>query len=253
VVFNVCELCTSSATSKKPFLLRLLYIARDLRSKEVFRALRQYSRGQLLDVGGWDFFLTAKRKNIPFEHWTTIEPSDELVPEIHDPKYTFVKGDGCAMTFAANTFDTVLCLQVVEHVMDPIDMVKEIGRVLKPGGYAVFLTPQTASMHMVPNHYYNFTRFWSAEVMPRAGLEIVELVPLGGLWSSVASHLVYFFLQSARLCKTSTTDCKRNILFYLLYPFMVLWAIINIPVCMILSLGDLSEEANNHLVVVRKS
>ena len=245
-------LCTpSTGSGKKSWLLRLLYIARDLRSGEVFRALRRYCIGHVLDVGGWDFYLTAKRKGIPFAHWTNIEPGERR-PEIRDEQYTFIQGDGCAMTFADNSFDTVLCIQVVEHTMDPMDMVREIARVLKPKHHAIFLIPQTANMHMAPQHFYNFTRFWSEEIMARAGLQIVELIPLGGLWSSTASRLLYFFLQSLRLCKTSVPECRRNWLFYPLYPFMVLWACVNIPVCMLLSLGDLSEEANNHLVVVRK-
>jgi hypothetical protein len=33
---------------------------------------------------------------------------------------------------------------------------------------------------------------------------------------------------------------------------MVIWALVNIGVCFFLSLGDLTEAANNHLVVVRK-
>ena len=107
-------------------------------------------------------------------------------------------------------------------------------------------------MHSAPHHYCNFTRFWICEAMERARLEIVQLEPLGGVWSSMASHLVYFFLQSVRLQGMSSPDCKRTLAFYVLYPMMVVYALASIPLCMVLSLGDLTEEPNNHLVVARK-
>lgn len=40
-----------------------------------------------------------------------------------------------------NTFDCALSLWVVEHLQNPIDVLKEINRVLKPGGYLIFCTP----------------------------------------------------------------------------------------------------------------
>ena len=141
---------------------------------------------------------------------------------------------------------------MLEHVFDPMSMIKEIARVLKPGGIGIFLIPQTSVLHELPRHYYNFTRSWILEAMRRGGLEIVELKPLGGVWSLMASHLVYFVFQSLRMKSFSPPECKRNFGFYLLYPFMLLFMMICLPVCLLLSFGDLTEEPNNHLVVVKK-
>jgi SAM-dependent methyltransferase len=241
----------SSSGQKSP-TEKIWYFGRDLCYREMFRALRQYCGGDVLDVGGWDFFLTAKRKNIPFRSWTTLEVTPGKKPDIRDPNFAFVQGDGCRMQFEEGRFDTVVNIQVVEHVYEPIRMVNEIARVLKPGGHGIFLIPQTSTTHYAPNHYYNFTRFWIEEAMRGAGLEIVEIKALGGIWSSMASHLVFFFLQSARYEGMSPAWCKRNVFFYVLYPVMVLYALFSIPFCLFLSLGDLSEEPNNHLAVVKK-
>jgi hypothetical protein len=83
-------------------------------------------------------------------------------------------------------------------------------------------------------------------------MEVVELRPLGGFWSTIASRLVYFFFQSFRVEGMSARECRRGPLFYVLWPFMALFALAAIPVCLLLSLGDLTEEPNNHLVVARK-
>jgi SAM-dependent methyltransferase len=232
--------------------LRLLYLARDWRSRALFAALRRHAGGRVLDVGGWDFFLSARAKGVPFESWTTLESSAERSPEVDDPRFRLVRGDGCRMDFADSSFDTVLAVQVLEHVFEPIRMVAEIGRVLRPGGFAILLVPQTGTLHLAPEWYGNLSRYWIEQALSRSGLEIVDLRPLGGFWSSTASRLVYFFLQSFRVEGMSVRECRRGPLFYVLWPLMAVFALIAIPICMLFSLGDLAEEPNNHLVVARK-
>ncbi|MFN0007813.1 MAG: class I SAM-dependent methyltransferase [Planctomycetota bacterium] len=238
--------------SSKPIHIRQLYLARNLRSRALFDALEKGSRGRVLDVGGGDFFATALARGIPFESWTTLEPSAAGALSIDDPRFRHVVGDGCRMEFADASFDTVLALQVLEHVFEPIAMVTEIGRVLRPGGHAFLLVPQTGTMHMAPHWHGNLSRFWIEQALVRGRLEALEVRPLGGFWSTIASRLVYFFLQSFRVEGMSSPECRRGPLFYLLWPFMALFALVAIPICLVFSLGDLSEEPNNHLVVARK-
>jgi SAM-dependent methyltransferase len=218
----------------------------------LFDALRERSRGRVLDVGGADFFGTVRARGIPFDTWTTLEPSAENALSSDDPRFRHVVGDGCRMEFENASFDTVLALQVLEHVFEPIAMVAEIGRVLRPGGHAILLVPQTGTMHMAPHWHGNLSRFWIEQALARGGLEVVELKPLGGFWSTIASRLVYFFPQSFRAEGMSSPECRRGPLFYLLWPLMAVFAAAAIPVCLLFSLGDLSEEPNNHLVVARK-
>ena len=236
----------------KSAALQLLYLARNWRSRTLFEALRRHARGRVLDIGGSDFFLAVRERAIPFESWTAIEPEPERSPRVDDPRYRLLRGDGCRMEFADASFDTVLAVQVLEHVFEPIRMVEEMARVLVPGGCAILLVPQTGTMHIAPRWYGNLSRYWIRDAIARAGLELVELRPLGGFWSSTASRLFYFFLQSFRFEGMSSSECRRNAFFYLLWPVMAVFAAIAIPVCLLLSLGDLAEEPNNHLVVARR-
>jgi SAM-dependent methyltransferase len=236
---------------KSPFLT-LLYAARNWRSRALFDALARHARGDVLDVGGFDFFLAARERGIPFKRWTTLEPSADRTPEIDDPRFRSVRGDGQRMEFADAIFDTALAIQVLEHVSDPHAVLREMARVLRPGGCAILLVPQTGTMHFAPQWYGNFSRYWIEEAVARAGLEIVELRPLGGFWSSTASRLGYFFLQSFRYEGMSDARCKRSPLFFVLWPFMAVAALLAIPVCMLFSLADLAEEPENHLAVARK-
>jgi SAM-dependent methyltransferase len=238
--------------STKPIVARTLYYLRNLSSRQLFGALRRFCRGSVLDVGGWDFYESAQAQHVPFDAWTALDLSDKKPPTLSDSRIQFVVGDGCSMSYADCSFDTVLSIQVLEHVFEPNRMVNELCRVLKPDGHLIMLVPQTSTIHMVPHHYYNFTRFWILEAMRRNRMEIVDLKPLGGVWRSMASHLVFFFFQGARCPGLTSAECTRNLAFYLLFPFMAVFALLALPICLLLSLGDLTEEPNNHLVIARK-
>ena len=62
-------------------------------------------------------------------------------------KVAAVCGDGMGSPFADNTFDIVFHQGLLEHFRDPLPMVRDNLRILKPGGCAVIDVPQTF-------HYY---------------------------------------------------------------------------------------------------
>ena len=51
-----------------------------------------------------------------------------------DARLALVVGDALRLPFAANTFDAVICSEVLEHLPDYRAALKEIFRVLEPGG-----------------------------------------------------------------------------------------------------------------------
>ncbi|MFM5947793.1 MAG: class I SAM-dependent methyltransferase [Novosphingobium sp.] len=64
--------------------------------------------------------------------------------------------DGHALPFADASFDAVLCQAVIEHVLDPAQVVNEIHRVLRRGG---LVAAETSFMQQVHMDAYDFTRF----------------------------------------------------------------------------------------------
>ncbi|MEA1996701.1 MAG: class I SAM-dependent methyltransferase, partial [Gemmatimonadota bacterium] len=63
------------------------------------------------------------------------------------PNLRIVLLDGERLDFEDNSFDCVLLLEVLEHCQDPRGLVREIHRVLRPGGSLVLSVPNAASYH----------------------------------------------------------------------------------------------------------
>lgn len=228
------------------------YYLRNLRYRKLFSILRKYCHGYILDVGGWDFCLTAQKKKIPFKHWTVVESDPSHLPNINQKCISILQMDGCNLDFDDESFDTTLCIQVAEHVFTPLKLFEENVRVLKKGGFGIFMIPQTGNLHGTPNHYQNFTKFWCIEVCREYNVELVKHYPLGGTWSTMASRLLYTPFQMIRNPIFTYPEANRNIFFYILFPFAIFFILIAFPISLILSIGDLEEEANNHLFVFKK-
>jgi len=54
-----------------------------------------------------------------------------------------------ALPLAAESFDVVHANQVIEHLSETDRFIKEVYRILKPGGYAIISTPNLASLHNI--------------------------------------------------------------------------------------------------------
>jgi len=57
----------------------------------------------------------------------------------------FMSGDIFKLPFADNSVDIIISSEVVEHLPDPVPAIREMARVLKPGGYAMVTTPNPAN------------------------------------------------------------------------------------------------------------
>jgi len=94
-----------------------------------------------------------------------------------------------AMPIDDETFDAVLCTQVLEHVEWPRESVKEMHRVLKRGGRLFLTVPMAQGEHQVPYDFFRYTSFGIRSVCRSAGFREVTVTPFGGLWARWAYEL----------------------------------------------------------------
>ncbi|WKZ26016.1 MAG: methyltransferase domain-containing protein [bacterium] len=64
-------------------------------------------------------------------------------------KLKFIVGDAHNLKFKSNSFDAVFIMEVLEHVEDPLKVLQDVKRVLKKGGYAMFLVPSDNDLFKV--------------------------------------------------------------------------------------------------------
>jgi len=64
----------------------------------------------------------------------------------NDKKMKFLVGDAHKLPFESERFDAVFCLEVLEHVSSPEVALREFKRVMKKGGYGVFLVPSDSDL-----------------------------------------------------------------------------------------------------------
>jgi SAM-dependent methyltransferase len=101
-----------------------------------------------------------------------------------------VAGDAQKLPFTDNSFDTVLCNEVLEHVAEPSRLMSEVARVLRPGGFLLLTTPQTWGLHHEPHDYYRFTHYGLRYQSEQAGLQVVSITPTCGLWATASQRIV---------------------------------------------------------------
>jgi SAM-dependent methyltransferase len=70
-----------------------------------------------------------------------LDPDSPSLTEHRAPGMPILRGVGEHLPFAGESFDLVVCLWVLEHVREPLTVLREVARVLRPGGHFVFVTP----------------------------------------------------------------------------------------------------------------
>ena len=92
---------------------------------------------------------------------------------------SLLRGDATILPFASNAFDIVTMLDVLEHVEDDAGAVKEIFRVLKPGGAFILSVPayqKLWSAHDEALHHFRRYEYCDLrKVLRRGGFQVWRL------------------------------------------------------------------------------
>jgi SAM-dependent methyltransferase len=94
--------------------------------------------------------------------------------------------DLTAIPVPDSTYDLVLCTQVLEHVPDPLAVLREFHRVLKPGGQAWLTAPLFFAEHEKPFDFHRFTQFAWRRMAAETGFTIKEISWLEGYYGTLA-------------------------------------------------------------------
>jgi len=145
------EITSESIPSDNPIHQRLL---------RPYVLAPQYVKGDLLEVGcgegrGIDWLLPS------IKSYTAIDKIAPVIERLQQkyPQSKFFSGNIPPLSaFSNNSFDTIVSFQVIEHIQDDLLFLKEIHRLLKPGGIALLTTPNRPySLSRNPWHIREYT------------------------------------------------------------------------------------------------
>lgn len=94
-----------------------------------------------------DFFTTNKKvlhvapEQCFYKRFRKQKNINYLTTDLYSP-LADVKADICDLPFQDNSYDVILCNHVLEHIEDDQKAMRELFRVLKPGGFGIFQVPQ---------------------------------------------------------------------------------------------------------------
>jgi ubiquinone/menaquinone biosynthesis C-methylase UbiE len=94
--------------------------------------------------------------------------------------------------------DTVLCTAVLEHLEWPQDAIREMYRILKPGGYVILTAPLFWHLHEEPRDFYRYTKYGLEYLFTREGFLVKEILPLSGFIVTFLQELCYFLERFRR-------------------------------------------------------
>ncbi|RVQ65799.1 SAM-dependent methyltransferase [Croceicoccus ponticola] len=97
--------------------------------------------------------------------------------------------DLTAIPVESEHFDAILFNQGLEHMPDPLAVLNELHRVLKPGGRILCTAPFFYEEHEQPYDFYRYTQFAYQHMFPSAGFRIERLEWLEGYLGTVAYQL----------------------------------------------------------------
>jgi SAM-dependent methyltransferase len=133
---------------------------------------------RVLDVGAGDapyrelfaaqLYMTLDHADTPHSGRVDIVSSADVIP------------------VAAGSFDAVLCTQVLEHVPAPLDVLREIRRVLVPDGLLIATVPFVWEEHESPYDFFRYARYGLEHLLKQAGFDQLEVRPRTDCFTTLA-------------------------------------------------------------------
>ena len=167
-------------------------------------AVESYAKGKLLDIGCGNkpYLELFEKKCDEYLGCDIVQSSENKVDIICE---------ATKIPIAANSFDTIFCTQVIEHVENHDKLLSEMYRLLKPNGYVILSGPMYWHLHEEPHDFFRFTKHGFRFIFERQKFKMVETLANGGKWATLGQMIIHTFPY--RLTKMKSFRKLNNKLF----------------------------------------
>lgn len=168
-----------------PYLRRRAYYSLKLR-------LPWTGKGRLLDVGCGNGIYLLYMQALGWDA-VGVDPDPSAVEACHQAGLTAYAGTLESQHFPEAYFDAITMSHVIEHVSDPVALLQECYRILRPGGYIGIVTPNWKSLgHKlfkadwfgleIPRHFFLYTPTSLRILLERVGYSPDKVQTLSNKW-----------------------------------------------------------------------
>lgn len=144
-----------------------------LRIKEDFELARIHLTGRVIDLGGHKgssyFSLLNTEQPVEVANFDGMESGIHKTSSGADHVFDFEK----TFPFIDASFDTILCINVMEHIYNFKNLVTESARILKQNGVMYVSVPFFFNIHGSPNDYFRYTKSALERLFADAGFQVV--------------------------------------------------------------------------------
>ncbi|MFQ3576128.1 MAG: methyltransferase domain-containing protein [Cytophagales bacterium] len=182
------EIASDQIVSDNPLHQRLLF---------PYHESIKFAKGKILELGCGEGRGAKILHNIS-HNYTGVDKISQVIETLrkkyNDSSYNFICDNIPPLkNFNSDSFDTIVAFQVIEHIKDDELFLKEIHRVLKPGGIALITTPNIKkTLSRNPWHIREYT----SEQLKTLGLKFFPSVKMFGIGGN---HKVWKYYEENKI------------------------------------------------------
>jgi len=168
--------------SELKFLVKEIWQGRSvMRAFLNLRLTQETLNGKTIDVGGGKHadYLSFMKKDSQFE---LLHYDVKTGAEIDFEKDLLPAEDGA--------YDTVLFLNVMEHIFNHQHIANEVVRIVRPGGRLIGFTPFLMLFHGDPNDYFRYTDEALQKILEKTSATNITVTPIAKGPFIAACHMV---------------------------------------------------------------